>query len=270
MTAGLPSEANAIPVIKVNEAGYENLTVDCPWCDRESKFNRASDLPTREPIGGLDTQCLNEKCVKPFRIVSDSVNERHEMLVSDCHGLLRRKQYMHCILNLATAHEMFFSLFLRVELLYRPLAADLSSHRLDEMKRLSEKLERRIKRHTFVPLRDLFLRQLIIKRSPVDLDEAEGAIHSIPEHAECVKGVSNAEIREKSDASLKTILIELNRSTIPELRNRVVHKRAYRPTFEEAKDAFDKTRSIIGPLTYLLDIHDELNWYLGANGHPIV
>ena len=260
MTEGLLSEENSIPVVNVNVAGYENLAVDCPWCGYESVFNRTSDLLTLEPIGGLDTQCLNEKCVKPFRIVSDSVNERHEMLVSDCHNLLRRKQYMHCILNLATAHEMFFSLFLRVELLYRPLAADLSSHRLDEMDRLSEKLEGRIDGYTFAPLRALFLQQLINGQSPVDLDEAKKAIHAIPKRAKCVKGVSNDEIKDKSNASLKPLLIELNRSTIPELRNRVVHKRAYRPTLEEAKDAFDKTRSIIGPLTYLLDVH-ELYWF---------
>ena len=274
MTKGLPSEENSIPVVHVKQGGYENLSVVCTSCGYESPFNRASDLGTFEPIGGLDTRCLNEKCEEPFRIVSDSVNEGHEQLIFDCHYLLNRKQYMHCVLNLATAHEMFFSLFLRVELVYKPLAADSSAHGLDE---LSEKLERRIKRYTFVPLRALFLQRLTpeqkecvkgvsnkvirMRRPPDNLDEAKKAIHGIPKRARCVKRVSNDEIREKADASLKSLLIELNSSTIHELRNRVVHKRGYRPTFEEARDALDEAESIIFPLTYLLNVHDDL-WYM--------
>lgn len=271
MTHGLLSEDNSIPVVRVRVAGYENLVVDCPWCRHESVFNRVSELPSHELIDGrvdgLDTRCLNEKCNKPFRIVSDSANERHELLIYDCYNLLTRKQYMHCILNLATAHEMLFGLYLRVELLYKPFAADFSSHALDELNRMSAELEERIKGYTFVPLRALFLQQLINQESPIDMDEAERAIHSIPERAGCVKGVSNAEIRDKSSASLKPLLIKLNRSTIHELRNRVVHKRAYRPTLEEAKDALDNTRSTIFPLTSLLGLSDELNWYLSASNH---
>ena len=262
MTEGLPSEVNSIPVTYVKEAGYENLVVDCPWCRCESVFNRASDLHTFEHIGGLDTQCLNEKCEKPFRIVSDSVNERHEKLIFDCYYLLKRKQYMHCILNLAKAHEMFFSLFLRVELLYKPFAADFSAYGLAEVNRLSEKLEERVSGYTFAPLRRLFLQQLTIRPSPANLDEAQKAIHALPEQAKCVMGVSNKVIREEADASLKCLLIDLNRSKINELRNRVVHKRGYRPTLEETEEALDKTRSVVFPLTSRLDIRDDLNWYM--------
>ena len=262
MTEGLPAKKNSIPVTYVKEAGYENLVVDCPRCGCESVFNRASDLRLFAPIGGLNSQCLNEKCEEPFRIVSDSVNERHEQLIFDCHYLLKRKQYMHCILNLATAHEMFFSLFLRVELLYKPFATDSNSQGFDEINRLSEKLDNRIKRHNFATMRKLFLQQLIDGQSPVDLHEAKKAIHALPKRAKSVKEVSNDEIREKANASLKSLLIDLNRSTIHELRNRVVHKRAYRPTFEEARDALDEARSIIFPLTSRLDIRDDLYGYL--------
>ncbi|MCY3638910.1 MAG: hypothetical protein OXG80_07410 [Chloroflexi bacterium] len=261
MTQGLLNEENSIPVIRVKEAGYENLSVDCPWCGCESVFNRVSDLLTTEPIGGLNTQCLNEKCGKSFRIVSDSANERHRVLVFDCHNLLARKQYMYCILNLATAYEMFFSLFLRVELLYRPFVADCSSNGLDEMNRLSEKLEGRIKRFTFAPLRRLFLQRLICQEPPANLDDAREAVCAIPKLAKCVKGVKNAKIRENRDEPLQSLLIQLNRSKIHELRNKIVHKRAYRPTFEESKDALDEARNIIFPLTSLLDIRDDLNWY---------
>jgi len=68
--------------------------------------------------------CLSPLCGKSFNINSDLVNSAHEMLVLDCHELLRQKHYMNCIMTLAQAYEVFFSLFLRVDLLYKPLAAD--------------------------------------------------------------------------------------------------------------------------------------------------
>ena len=88
------------------------------------------------------------------------------MLIFDCYELLERKQYMHCVLNLATAYETFFSLFLRVELLYKPFAAEvrLPSKKLEQLKKLSRKLEGKIKGHAFKSMRALFLRQIIDQR----------------------------------------------------------------------------------------------------------
>ena len=101
-----------IPIAKNKRPSYENFVADCPLCGHECIFNRASDLHTFEPIGGLNVTCLNGLCAKTFRLVSDSVNERHEMLIYDCYELLERKHYMNCILSLAQAYEVFFSLFL--------------------------------------------------------------------------------------------------------------------------------------------------------------
>ena len=101
---------NGFPVIRIKQASYENIVVECPWCGRENIFNRASDLRTFEPIAGLDVSCQNVECGKPFRIVGDLVNNPHEMLILDCYGLLERKHYMNCILTLTQAYEVFFSL----------------------------------------------------------------------------------------------------------------------------------------------------------------
>ena len=113
-----------IPFVRIERVSYENINATCPCCGYKCIFNRISDLCTTDPIGSREVHCLNKECDKLFRIGGDSANERHEMLIFDCYELLDRKQYMHCILNLATAYEMFFSLFLRVKLVHKPFKAD--------------------------------------------------------------------------------------------------------------------------------------------------
>jgi len=109
-----------IPIAKNRRTSYENFVAVCPECGRDSIFNRASDLHTFEPIAGREVACLSGYCRKPFRIINDSVNNAHEMLIFDCYELIERKHYMNCILSLAQAYEVFFSFFFRVEFLYKP------------------------------------------------------------------------------------------------------------------------------------------------------
>ena len=246
-----------IPIAERRSTSYENFVAECPLCGHECIFNRASDLCTFEPIAGLDVSCLSEKCGKPFRLVGDSVNERHEMLIFDCDELLERKQYMNCILNLALAYETFFSLFLRVELLYKPFAAD--PDQLDRLNLLSKKLENRIKGYTFHPMRALFLWQISKQRSAATFDEAEEIIKAFPNYP---KDPKDSEIEAMSDAKLIPLLKALRDTTIHKLRNSVVHKRAYRPTREEVENSLKETRSILFPLTYHLGLHDDPNWYM--------
>ena len=274
-----------IPIAERRRTSYENFVAECPLCGHECIFNRASDLCTFEPIAGLDVSCLNEKCGKPFRLVSDSVNERHEMLIFDCYELLERKQYMNCILNLALAYETFFSLFLRVELLYKPFAAN--PDQLDRLNRLSKKLENRIKTYTFHPMRTLFLWQITKQRSAATFDEAEETIKALKKKnkptcsslagaLDCMRPSmrkpaypdrppKDSEIETLSDAKLIPLLKALRDTTIHKLRNSVVHKQAYRPTREEVEDSLKETRSILFPLTYHLRLHDDPNGYMA---HP--
>ena len=87
------------------------------------------------------------------------------MLVLDSNELLSHKHYMNCIITLAQAHEVFFSLFLRVELLYKPFAKD-DIQDVDHLNRLSEQLAEKVKKHTFARMRALFLRQLVLGVHP--------------------------------------------------------------------------------------------------------
>ena len=93
------------------------------------------------------------------------------MMITDCQELLERKHYMNCVLNLAQAYELFFSLYFRVELLFRPFAADRNQS-IDDLNRLTNELFDNIKKHTFAPMRSLFLQYVVKGQSPKDLTEA--------------------------------------------------------------------------------------------------
>ena len=110
-----------VPTVWI-ESNYENVFAKCPHCGDEITFNRVSDLKTTQLISGRDIDCLRIECKKPFRIVGDSINEAHDMILQGCGELLERKRYMECVTQTCQAYETFFNLHLYVELVYRPVA----------------------------------------------------------------------------------------------------------------------------------------------------
>lgn len=250
-----------IPVAENKRASYENFTAQCPWCSSENVFNRASDLMTFEPIAGRDVSCQSAECGKSFRIVGDSVNGPHEMLIFDCYELMERKHYMNCLLSLAQAYEVFFSLFFRVELLYKPFSAD-PEHDLAKLNVVAEALQERLKEHTFVRMRALFLHHIVSPTVIKGLSDASAAIAAFPNRPGDPK---DAAIEGLTDVRLVQLLKALKATTIHTVRNRVVHKQAYRPTRDEATAALNESRSILLPLTSHLELYDDINWYMKAN-----
>ena len=249
---------NAIPVAERKRTSYENFAAECPWCRRENIFNRASDLKTFEPIAGRDVSCLSAACGKPFRILGDSVNSPHEMLIFDCYELLDRKHYMNAVLSLAQAYETFFSLFFRVELLYKPLGADPDQD-LSGLNELEEALQKKISDHTFRRMRALFLQHLVSRPAAGSLADAAAVIAGLSDRPGDPKDVA---IDSVGDLKLIPLLKSLKATRINTLRNQVVHKRAYRPKHEEVESALQEARSILFPLTGHLQLHDEINWYM--------
>ena len=249
---------NAIPVAATKRTSYENFVAECPSCRRENIFNRASDLKTFEPIAGLNVSCQSAACGKPFRIRGDSVNSPHEMLIFDCYELLDRKHYMNAVLSLAQAYETFFSLFFRVELLYKPFGADPDQN-LSELNELAEALQKKISDHTFRGMRALFLQHLVSRPAAENLADAAAVIAGLPDRPGDPKDVA---IDSVGDLKLVPLLKSLKATTINMLRNQVVHKRAYRPKREEVESVLQEARSILFPLTHHLQLHDEINWYM--------
>jgi hypothetical protein len=242
---------------RIAHASYENVAVVCPWCQRECIFNRRSDLGTLEPIVGREVSCLHPECDKRFWITGDRANSAHEMLIFDCYELLGRKHYMSCVLSIAQAYEMFFSLFFRVELVYRPYAAE-RGHCIENLNRVHQMLLDTMKPHSFDRMRRLFLRYLVDGHSPTNLSEAEAIVLELRPPKETP---SDSDISTLNDADLVPLLLRVRRTTIGDLRNAVVHKDGYRPSASEAECCIGEARESLFPLTYRLDLHDDVNHY---------
>ena len=245
--------------VSIKVSGYENIVVDCPICDDEVKLNRASDLQTFKPISGLSVSC--RACKTDFWINGDSVNERHEALIFDCYDHLAAKRYMSCILNVCQAYEMFFSLYLRVNLLYRPYATDYRKGcaSTDKLNALVRELARETGDLSFARMRNIYLRLMVRSEQPSSLDEVKVHIKDLRE-CQCPK---DKELTVGRDKRISKLLLRVKRSKINGLRNDVVHKDGYRPKRSEAEHALSEARSVLLPLTSLLDLHDDVNWYFG-------
>jgi len=252
-----------IPQGKDMKATYENFFARCPGCGRENIFNRASDLKQSDAIDYLEVSCLFADCARPFYLNGDLINSAYEMIIWDCYELLERKHYAYCILNLAQAFEVFFSQYLRVELLYKPFASDPD----DDIERLNDLIKLlydRTKECSFERMRNLFFWIVLQPRHPGSLHEAETTINAFPNKPSCPsdEDVTNASI--SADKRIRELLLHLKSCEIPALRNQVVHQRAYRPTLHEVNNALKEAREILFVLPRALEVDSEdVNWYMG-------
>lgn len=253
----MPAEEHVHPAVWV-DATYENIRAECPWCRRLSIFNRCSDLDDFSAIANRTVQCLRSDCGKRFVIIGDSVNEAFEMLVFDTYELIDSKRYMAAVLNLAQAHEVFLSTWLRVFVAYRPYARS-TDQGLGELNRRLEELYEATRRLPFGKLRAVFLNLATRDDGPASLAEAARVITEIPT---LVGDPGDAELKACADSKLRALLLKLKSSTVHELRNRVVHQRAYRASRDEAVAGLESTREVLFGLAGRLDVHDDLNWYL--------
>ncbi len=256
-----------IPQGKDMKPTYENFIAGCPWCGRENIFNRATDLKDLDPIDYLEVNCLIADCARPFFINGDLINPAYEMMIRDCYELLERKHHAYCILNLAQAYEVFFSQYLRVELIYRPFASDPDPDKdIRQWNKLISLLYRKTRRLSFDRMRNLFFSRVLDAAHPTSFREAEKVINGFPDKPPWPPNPSDEDIRSTgvpADKRIRELLLRLKCSKVPELRNKVVHKMAYRPTLSEVNHALKETREILLPLGPALkvDVNDP-NWYL--------
>ena len=242
---------------RIKLSGYENIVVDCPICNREIILNRASDLGSFEPIAGISTNC--PECKGEFWLNGDRISERHKALIFDCHDLLRDKKYMNCILNVCQSYEIFFGLYLRVNLLYRPFNSDLGQRSVSGLKlnQLHRKLFDNTEKFGFIKMRSAALSLAVAPTPPSTLVDAEKHIETLSRS----KLPSDAELDALHENKIARLLIRIRQVRINKLRNNVIHKVGYRPKHEEAETALEEARSILFPLTHLLNLHDDINWY---------
>lgn len=220
------------------EAGYEKITATCPKCGARNVYNRATDIGHFRPISNWPVVCENSQCHAVFDVIGDLINPSYEMLLLDACDLLREKSYTEAVLKATTAYEMFFSHYLRVEFVYRASTRDRTSDRdsVDWMTSATQLLRNATERHTFKPMRWVFLRAAVDNPHPATIAAAEAYIRSIPRRP---AEVPRSDIEALQDQNLRSLLLHVLDSSIDDLRNDIVHKTAYRPTLDETKAAVD-------------------------------
>lgn len=239
---------------------YENVYAVCPGCGREVIFNRVSDLKTTERIFGLDIDCLFPECGTQFRIVGDSINESYEMMLFHGGQLFNQKRYMQCVMQTCQAYEMFFNLHIYAELVCRPWSSVKNTISLAALNKRSNDLHKAIKKFSFQDMRNLSLLVAIKadQSRPFDASSAAEFIQSIRAWPQkpTVADVGNIPGRGIAEHFLR-----IKRSTINIERNKVAHKRAYRPNRECAEMLLVEARETLFPLAYALKIKSNIAHY---------
>jgi hypothetical protein len=93
------------------------------------------------------------------------------MLIRDCWLLKKQKRYSYCILNLCQAYEMYFALYLRVMLIYKPYGNE-NNHDLDGLNESLRKLFDRINDWTYSPLRNTLIHLAHQSKEIYSIDQA--------------------------------------------------------------------------------------------------
>ena len=238
-----------IPKAVEKNPNYENFEARCPICLQWNIFNRASDIKSFNHVTGQSVVCQNEKCKKEFWIGGDLANPAWQMLIRDCWMLKEKKRYSYCILNLCQAYEMYFSLYLRAALVYKPYSVE-KTHDLTGQNELSLRLYKKIKQWTYIKLRNALMHLIIDNVELHTLSQCQNAIDNLKSN-----NIKNKLLGTIINKDLSDALLELNKNNINVLRNQVVHKKGYRPTLEEVEQAEEDTRMLykLDHCLYLLD-----------------
>jgi len=250
------------PVAEAERTSYENIETTCPHCHRRNVLNRASDLRTFMPVAGKAVPCT--ECGKQFWLVGDSVSDGYESMLYDSTFLLKRKRFMLAVAGACQAYEMFFALYLRVELVYKPFWRDRKNGlgpSVTELNDLDAALRSEVGGFSFDRMRACFLRQAVTDTAPRSVREAASAIQALGRSGHRRSARLSVIRRAPLEKRVKELLRGVARTKVNELRNKVVHQRGYRPRQGEAEIAVKEARSLLFPLGYDLDLHEDINWY---------
>ncbi len=240
--------------MQIERSTYENVYVHCPKCRRPLIFNRVSDLETVWPIDGMDVVCSHADCVANFSIHTDVINPPYDLLVTDSIQLLEEKRYSACVVQLATALESMLSLYLRVEMVYRPAAALGGGVSTNALNIALGKLHRRTRRLPYFRLRDTAIRHAFYLGPIPHFSSVVASIQTLNTESGCPK---DDELRELGPPELSQFLLQLKSLEVHTLRNKVVHHQSYRPHRREAEEALK------GVSELMVDVDDVLGLFLG-------
>jgi hypothetical protein len=245
------------------DTNYENYNAVCPICSFRNIYNRASDLRTFEVIEFMTVKCFD--CNNFFNIAYDLINPVYEYLIFDCHELKVQKRYMYCILNLSQAIEVFLSYCIEVRLVLQPDKDRiiLTAKGFDE---ISAQFQKAIKGCAFQDLKnilinlfleDAFVSEISIRNFITKLEDR--CSRDNPKKRER----KDQEIRDHLALDLANLFIKLKNLQVIPIRNRIVHKDAYRPTLAEVESCQREVEEVVRGLVKNLEIKDESHFLIG-------
>lgn len=206
---------------RIHNSNYETVQAYCDNCNTLNTYNRITDLNDAMPIDGCYVKCPS--CDSSFWINGDYGGSKFDFWFFFADNFYDQKMYGLYIVIGLTGVEIFFSQAIK-------LLVDLGTiDNLCKEEILGEECIKKNPKHkhllfqkmTFVDLRSIF-----IKLYDKDTEEK-----IIKERFKIVK-----------------------KSTVNELRNNVIHKYAYRPTFEDAQKMKELIQAI-EVLKYRFNIH---------------
>jgi hypothetical protein len=248
-----------IPDAKEIETNYENFIAVCPECGYKNIFNRVSDLKTTQPISGKAVRCFNESCGKTFNINRDRVHPRYLTLLFDCHPSYEEKRYSNCVLLLAQALEVFFYHYLKVELVYRPSWKE-NRRDISLVDSLLNDLQSAVEKLAYGKLKNVFLNWVVNESKILCFADSTSKISTLTKYSN--NSPSEEEIKRIPDSTLADLLIELKNCQVDKLRNKVVHKEAYRPNREEVETTRKEVHKLLMNLSCHLDVlKEDINFY---------
>jgi hypothetical protein len=226
---------------EIKSKDYETITAQCDECGSLSTFNRVDDIGDPGPYySGSYVGC--PECGRPFWVFGDAIEPAYELLILDAEQHMRAKHYMLCVTSLAQAWEMFFATFVYSNYLYRPFHRNTRyPERIERFDGLAKQLGHAIWNSTFDQLRNVLVNTVVEGVRPRTLDESEVAIARI-RRDNFGQRPAKARVDALPDSSVRAVLLQLQDLRIGDLRNRVVHKDAYRPHRWEVEECSDEIR----------------------------
>ena len=225
-------------MVHILKSDYETITAECPHCRTTSVYSRISDIGDVGPYAGRDISCLS--CGRDFWISMDTVGPLYQKFVHAADEHFKRKHYMRAVASLGQAWELFFAAYAEDIFLYRPFfAAHPCESSVDELNCVAEMLAKEIRRFAFQDLRNLFAWITIKSIHPQTLAESVTAIARI-NLDNLNKTPPEVSIQSITDKTISAHLLQLLDLKVLELRNRVLHKRAYRPSRSETEQCLEE------------------------------
>ena len=248
----------------ISKAEYETVSVTCDHCQNECVFNRREDFDHPGPYGGEKVNC--PYCQREFWMNGDRLQEPYDAFVVSAREHFNGKHYMQTITNLGQAWEVFFAASIRSRYLYAPFFAVPEKYRnpdgLDRLNSLAASLDGKLGFTDFRKLRVVLVKSVLGNVAPATLDDADAAIAKITMEKTNRKADQSMLVSYPGDPHIEQVLKGMMDLRVGDLRNAVLHRRAYRPLRVEAEDCL-KEVALLYQAKYRLNVGTFEEWDAG-------